>query len=83
MGTIAALWGSRWLVYVLVPFLALGSYRVWLWQHDSKVAAKTEAAVVEKVKEKADANVATSDKVRARVAAGKRGTPDPNRIRNP
>jgi hypothetical protein len=81
MITLKALWGSRWLVYVLAPFLALGGYRVWLWTHDAGVAAKATAVVVEKVKEKADENADARRKINKAVAKGVRGPDDPNRIK--
>lgn len=81
METLAALWGSRWLVYLLVPFLALGGYRVWLWEHDTKVSQAARVEVVDAAKQKADENAALSNDVRNALAAGKRGVRNPYVLR--
>ena len=39
------------------------------------------ASVTSKIEKKADESAKTSDAVRTDVAAGKRGKPDPNRVR--
>lgn len=85
MRLLRALAGSRWLTYVLVPFLALGGYRAWLWQHDRQVAAEAVKVVVEQSKEHGRKANATNEHVRARTrqpGAAKRLRSDPASCRD-
>lgn len=59
-----------------------GSFLVWLATHDAKIEKAAKAEVVSVVKDKADADANLSKDVRKDVAAGKRGVPDPSRLRN-
>ena len=78
---IAAAWlifkGSR---IAQVITLALACWGVWEANnfHQRNVGASKFAA---KVEAKADNDAKTSEQVRSDVAAGKRGKPDPNRVR--
>lgn len=83
MTAFAALWGARGLALIGALLIALLGAKGWLMARDAKVAAKAQAAVVEKVKQKADKNVDTSQRVRKAVAQGKRGAADPNRFDRP
>ena len=69
MGAIAALTGSRWVLYAAALFAAACSYEGWKYHQRSIGASKLEA----KIEQKADANAKIADEVRTDVAAGKRG----------
>ena len=56
-----------------------GTFLVWLARHDAKIESQAVSGVVNTIKEKADANAQTADRVRDAVADGKRGVRNPYR----
>ena len=83
---IAAAWlifkGSRVLQVITLALACWG-----IWESNNAIqwsGGKREgrAEVTNQVKEKSDADANLSEGVRVDVAAGKRGRPDPNRVRD-
>ena len=57
----------------------VASFLTWLAVHDARVESRAVSGVVNTIKERADANAQTADRVRDAVADGKRGVRNPHR----
>ncbi len=66
---IAALIGSRWVLYAVSLLVGAGAYEGWKYHERHLGAVKLEA----QIEKKADADAKVADTIRADVAAGKRG----------
>lgn len=66
----------------VIAAVIVGSFLAWLLAHDARVESRAAERVVTVVQRKADANAKTAEQVRNDVAAGKRGVPDPHRLRS-
>jgi len=80
---IAAIIGSRYVVYLVAAIALAGGIKLWKMNVFSQGKAAGTAEVIEKVKEKADSNAESRRKITDAVAKGKRGPDDPNRLRAP
>jgi hypothetical protein len=78
LGALAALTGSRWVLYAVALLAAGVGYEAWKYHERSVGASKFEA----KITQKADANAKQAETVREAVAAGKPGRDDPWRVRD-
>lgn len=78
---VSALLGSFWVRIALAVTLGLGALKGYgLYErHAGTVAGRAE--VTQAVQKKADKDADLSQKVRKAVTEGKRGVPDPSRLR--
>ena len=73
-----ALIGSKWVRGLGLCLAVLGGYAWWEARTEQKGAEK----VLIKVERKVSQDNEAANEIRTDVAAGKRGKPDPNRLRN-